>query len=184
MTFHACSWRRRPQPSLGLGVQKQAQLPGGSELCTLDPSGSSALDKGQPAEAEAGGGQESGMPHTGPGDMWGQVDIHGCASITKTSPSVMACSCCFPDTDECSIGNPCGNGTCTNVIGSFECNCNEGFEPGPMMNCEGKWYFSYYFFLIQKGILNVSAFTYIVLIFNWWLYSSQIYFPLLQGKLQ
>lgn len=44
----------------------------------------------------------------------------------------------FPDTDECSIGNPCGNGTCTNVIGSFECNCNEGFEPGPMMNCEGK----------------------------------------------
>lgn len=47
-------------------------------------------------------------------------------------------SSCFADTDECSIGNPCGNGTCTNVIGSFECNCNEGFEPGPMMNCEGK----------------------------------------------
>ncbi|XP_061457821.1 fibrillin-1-like [Rhineura floridana] len=25
------------------------------------------------------------------------------------------------DTDECSIGNPCGNGTCTNVVGGFEC---------------------------------------------------------------
>uniref|UniRef100_A0A8C3CXB7 Fibrillin-1 n=1 Tax=Cairina moschata TaxID=8855 RepID=A0A8C3CXB7_CAIMO len=42
----------------------------------------------------------------------------------------------YTDTDECSIGNPCGNGTCTNVIGSFECNCHDGFEPGPMMNCE------------------------------------------------
>lgn len=42
------------------------------------------------------------------------------------------------DTDECSIGNPCGNGTCTNVIGGFECNCDEGFEPGPMMTCEGE----------------------------------------------
>uniref|UniRef100_A0A8C6VCI0 Fibrillin-2 n=1 Tax=Naja naja TaxID=35670 RepID=A0A8C6VCI0_NAJNA len=40
------------------------------------------------------------------------------------------------DTDECSIGNPCGNGTCTNVIGGFECACDEGFEPGPMMTCE------------------------------------------------
>uniref|UniRef100_A0A8C3RBV6 Fibrillin 3 n=1 Tax=Cyanoderma ruficeps TaxID=181631 RepID=A0A8C3RBV6_9PASS len=42
---------------------------------------------------------------------------------------------CF-DTDECSIGNPCGNGTCTNVVGGFECACDEGFEPGPMMTCE------------------------------------------------
>lgn len=41
------------------------------------------------------------------------------------------------DTDECSIGNPCGNGTCTNVVGGFECSCQEGFEPGPMMTCEG-----------------------------------------------
>ncbi|KAF0042112.1 hypothetical protein F2P81_005644 [Scophthalmus maximus] len=40
------------------------------------------------------------------------------------------------DTDECSIGNPCGNGTCTNVVGGFECSCQEGFEPGPMMTCE------------------------------------------------
>lgn len=36
------------------------------------------------------------------------------------------------------MGNPCGNGTCTNVLGSFECNCEEGFEPGPMMTCEGE----------------------------------------------
>lgn len=42
------------------------------------------------------------------------------------------------DTDECSIGNPCGNGTCTNVVGGFECSCQEGFEPGPMMTCEGQ----------------------------------------------
>ncbi|KAG7261183.1 hypothetical protein CRUP_013415 [Coryphaenoides rupestris] len=40
-------------------------------------------------------------------------------------------------TDECSIGNPCGNGTCTNVVGGFECSCQEGFEPGPMMTSQG-----------------------------------------------
>ena len=43
------------------------------------------------------------------------------------------------DTNECDIGNPCGNGTCTNVIGGFECACDDGFEPGPMMTCEGMW---------------------------------------------
>ncbi|MGL5295271.1 MAG: calcium-binding EGF-like domain-containing protein [Aeromonas sp.] len=45
---------------------------------------------------------------------------------------------CFSDTNECELGNPCGNGTCTNVEGAFECSCDEGFEPGPMMTCEGK----------------------------------------------
>lgn len=35
------------------------------------------------------------------------------------------------------MGYPCGEGTCTNVIGGFECACAEGFEPGPMMTCEG-----------------------------------------------
>uniref|UniRef100_A0A672H6I1 Fibrillin-1 n=1 Tax=Salarias fasciatus TaxID=181472 RepID=A0A672H6I1_SALFA len=40
------------------------------------------------------------------------------------------------DTNECEVGNPCGNGTCTNVIGGFECACEDGFEPGPMMTCE------------------------------------------------
>lgn len=54
------------------------------------------------------------------------------SSLQLTFPHLLC-----TDTDECSIGNPCGNGTCTNVIGSFECNCHEGFEPGPMMNCEG-----------------------------------------------
>lgn len=52
-------------------------------------------------------------------------------------PSVI--SVCAADTDECSIGNPCGNGTCTNVVGGFECSCHEGFEPGSMMTCEGQW---------------------------------------------
>lgn len=47
----------------------------------------------------------------------------------------------YADVDECEVGNLCGNGTCTNVMGSFECNCEEGFEPGPMMTCEGKTLF-------------------------------------------
>ncbi|XP_072453332.1 fibrillin-2-like isoform X3 [Notamacropus eugenii] len=40
------------------------------------------------------------------------------------------------DTHECSVESPCGNGTYINVMESFECNCSDGFEPGPMMNCE------------------------------------------------
>lgn len=43
------------------------------------------------------------------------------------------------DTNECDVGNPCGNGTCTNVVGGFECACDDGFEPGSMMTCEGMW---------------------------------------------
>lgn len=54
------------------------------------------------------------------------------------------CQLCFQlpllivDIDECAVGTPCGNGTCKNIIGSFECTCEEGFEPGPMVTCEGK----------------------------------------------
>lgn len=40
------------------------------------------------------------------------------------------------DIDECFVGNFCGNGICKNVIGGFECICEEGFEFGLMMICE------------------------------------------------
>ncbi|KAF6093704.1 fibrillin 3 [Phyllostomus discolor] len=40
------------------------------------------------------------------------------------------------DTDKCFTGHPCGEGTYTNIIGSFECAYADGFEPGPMMTCE------------------------------------------------
>ena len=41
----------------------------------------------------------------------------------------------FPiaDDNECMHStNVCGNGTCTNIEGSFECSCNFGFATGPM----------------------------------------------------
>lgn len=38
-----------------------------------------------------------------------------------------------PDDNECLFNNSiCGNGTCTNFHGGFECSCREGFAPGPM----------------------------------------------------
>lgn len=41
------------------------------------------------------------------------------------------------DENECIINaNICGNGTCTNVKGSFECTCNVGYSPGPFQICE------------------------------------------------
>ena len=41
------------------------------------------------------------------------------------------------DENEC-VERPriCGNGTCTNVDGGFDCACTEGFAPGPFGNCE------------------------------------------------
>lgn len=71
------------------------------------------------------------------------VVVFFCQHSTMFKPPLMHQSSFFfpttlSDTDECSIGNPCGNGTCTNVVGGFECSCQEGFEPGPMMTCEGQ----------------------------------------------
>ena len=38
------------------------------------------------------------------------------------------------DIDECRISSDlCGNGTCTNIAGSFRCDCFSGFENAPMM---------------------------------------------------
>lgn len=48
---------------------------------------------------------------------------------------------CFSDIDECRISpDLCGQGTCVNTPGSFECECFEGYESGFMMmkNCMGR----------------------------------------------
>ena len=49
--------------------------------------------------------------------------------------------CYFPiitDNDECLVVDICGNGTCTNNVGSFHCECTEGFLPGPNEVCDGR----------------------------------------------
>jgi hypothetical protein len=40
------------------------------------------------------------------------------------------------DENECRDSNVCGNGTCFNVEGGFECSCTDGFAPGPNQICE------------------------------------------------
>ena len=38
----------------------------------------------------------------------------------------------FLDIDECENSNPCGsNGTCSNSVFPFQCNCIDGFEQQP-----------------------------------------------------
>ena len=37
---------------------------------------------------------------------------------------------CISDDNECLIGSICGNGTCANINGGFECSCNDGYAPG------------------------------------------------------
>lgn len=46
----------------------------------------------------------------------------------------------FTDIDECSIMHGvCGDGTCKNIPGSFDCDCKEGYATAPMMQiCMGK----------------------------------------------
>lgn len=64
-------------------------------------------------------------------------DLRGVCSDDATQPSGYACNCgagwkfdgvtCV-DVDEClGGGNPCGQGTCSNSKGSYQCNCAAGF---------------------------------------------------------
>lgn len=48
---------------------------------------------------------------------------------------------CFSDVDECAVGNQCSDHqTCTNVLGSYTCNCEPGYRADPNQNlaCLGK----------------------------------------------
>lgn len=46
----------------------------------------------------------------------------------------------FSDEDECQTrSNLCANGHCINTVGSFQCNCDEGFHPSPTLTeCHGE----------------------------------------------
>ena len=43
-----------------------------------------------------------------------------------------------PDKDECEDRGVCGEGSCENTVGGFECSCNSGYEPGPQEKCVGE----------------------------------------------
>lgn len=51
-------------------------------------------------------------------------------------PSLNAVSF-VPDIDECDR-QPCGNGTCKNTVGSYNCLCFPGFELTHNNDCMGK----------------------------------------------
>lgn len=51
----------------------------------------------------------------------------------------------YLDADECAT-SPCQNGgTCVDLVGSYRCNCVDGWIG---VNCEGKWL--YYFVVIMS----------------------------------
>ena len=44
----------------------------------------------------------------------------------------------YLDIDECMVAKPChANATCRNTVGSYKCDCNEGFL-GDGENCQGR----------------------------------------------
>lgn len=65
--------------------------------------------------------------------------------------------------DECrEMGPVCGNGTCSNVIGGFECDCRNGFTAGPSQTCEGNTYASNVsnFFLLSRILFYFRLYAY------------------------
>ena len=50
--------------------------------------------------------------------------------------------CCNKDINECENKTICGNGECTNLIGTFSCSCFDGFQHSmdPPKLCIGKLY--------------------------------------------
>lgn len=59
-----------------------------------------------------------------------------CLQMWRPAPAPLSV-----DIDECHISpDLCGQGTCVNTPGSFECECFHGYERGFMlMNCMGRW---------------------------------------------
>lgn len=63
------------------------------------------------------------------------------------------------DVDECSrTSGICSNGVCENMMGSYQCTCNDGFkQTSQHTSCEGSWIFTYIFlrvFFIFLKFLN------------------------------
>lgn len=46
--------------------------------------------------------------------------------------------CVLPDRDECEQPSICQGQRCINTLGSYHCQCKEGFAMGPRGQCEGK----------------------------------------------
>ena len=45
----------------------------------------------------------------------------------------------FPDIDECSLNATCAaNAICINILGSFKCQCEEGYSGDGIRNCSCK----------------------------------------------
>lgn len=52
----------------------------------------------------------------------------------------------FADVDECER-HPCGNGTCKNTVGSYNCLCYPGFELTHNNDCMGRSYNANFIFI-------------------------------------
>lgn len=66
---------------------------------------------------------------------------------------------CFVDDDECQSGvGVCGNGTCSNLIGGFECSCTDGFAPGPMQVCFIYFFCHFNIFVSSKNFICIPLF--------------------------
>ena len=72
------------------------------------------------------------------GECTVRIELFTCSSDFRSS-----CA----DIDECRDRSSCGSGRCTNVVGSFQCDCFDGFTNGPDITCVGQFLCLHHFLL-------------------------------------
>lgn len=96
---------------------------------TIDRRVQSQRARGQ-ADMDPGGG----------GQTWA-LEVE--ASLGDPGLPASPPACLIPpasDDDECRAQpSPCANGHCVNTVGSFHCDCDEGYQPSPSLTeCQGE----------------------------------------------
>ena len=72
-------------------------------------------------------------------DIAHQITLHAVVNI-QTNQKVLCIINFILDINECNLTSSlCGNGTCINLVGSYTCNCTNGFRFNGQ-TCIGKLY--------------------------------------------
>ena len=74
---------------------------------------------------------------------WHPIDALAKVKLTSVSfgfTYINQIDLCLLDIDECSrTSGICSNGLCENMMGTYQCVCNDGYQPtGQKSHCEGK----------------------------------------------
>lgn len=89
--------------------------------------------------------------------------VFGLISVTQLSDHFSALR--FSDVDECER-QPCGNGTCKNTVGSYNCLCYPGFQNSHNSDCIGAFICGYE--SVTEESKKAIVFMWYLVLFVWW----------------